>query len=119
MSNFVNYTVYSFVHATLCSLLQCIDNVVTFFLCQICASHFCFCNGSLLPWFYIISCLIVLAIVLLSLYKVKRHILSFQVFIMKMLEHPNIVNLIEVIDDPESDRFYMGTDVSLCLLFWD
>ncbi|XP_027345361.1 serine/threonine-protein kinase GRIK1-like isoform X1 [Abrus precatorius] len=30
-----------------------------------------------------------------------------EVLIMKMLEHPNIVNLIEVIDDPESDRFYM------------
>ncbi|XP_004505984.1 serine/threonine-protein kinase GRIK2-like [Cicer arietinum] len=30
-----------------------------------------------------------------------------EVFIMKMLEHPNIVNLIEVIDDPESDNFYM------------
>ncbi|RDX64189.1 Serine/threonine-protein kinase GRIK2, partial [Mucuna pruriens] len=30
-----------------------------------------------------------------------------EVFIMKMLEHPNIVNLIEVIDDPESDHFYM------------
>jgi [calcium/calmodulin-dependent protein kinase] kinase len=28
---------------------------------------------------------------------------------MKMLQHPNIVNLIEVIDDPESDNFYMGT----------
>ena len=27
---------------------------------------------------------------------------------MKMLEHPNIVNLVEVIDDPEDDRFYMG-----------
>lgn len=27
---------------------------------------------------------------------------------MKRLEHQNIVNLIEVIDDPESDRFYMG-----------
>lgn len=26
-----------------------------------------------------------------------------------MLEHPNIVNLVEVIDDPEDDRFYMGT----------
>ncbi|XP_045805939.1 serine/threonine-protein kinase GRIK1-like [Trifolium pratense] len=32
-----------------------------------------------------------------------------EVLIMKMLEHPNIVNLIEVIDDPESDDFYMGT----------
>ncbi|KAL9296741.1 hypothetical protein ACSQ67_022637 [Phaseolus vulgaris] len=30
-----------------------------------------------------------------------------EVFIMKMVEHPNIVNLIEVIDDPESDNFYM------------
>ncbi|KAF7823413.1 serine/threonine-protein kinase GRIK1-like [Senna tora] len=40
--------------------------------------------------------------------KVKmKQILSFQVLIMKMVEHPNIVNLIEVIDDPESDHFYM------------
>jgi [calcium/calmodulin-dependent protein kinase] kinase len=30
-----------------------------------------------------------------------------EVLIMKMLEHPNIVNLIEVIDDPTSDYFYM------------
>ncbi|KAI4322250.1 hypothetical protein L6164_021962 [Bauhinia variegata] len=30
-----------------------------------------------------------------------------EVLIMKMLEHPHIVNLIEVIDSPESDRFYM------------
>ncbi|CAN8255030.1 unnamed protein product [Cochlearia groenlandica] len=30
-----------------------------------------------------------------------------EVMIMKTLEHPNIVNLIEVIDDPESDHFYM------------
>ncbi|KAK7261370.1 hypothetical protein RIF29_27679 [Crotalaria pallida] len=30
-----------------------------------------------------------------------------EVLIMKMLEHPNIVNLIEVIDDEESDDFYM------------
>lgn len=27
---------------------------------------------------------------------------------MKMLNHPNIVNLIEVIDDPNTDHFYMG-----------
>ncbi|XP_030504139.1 serine/threonine-protein kinase GRIK2 [Cannabis sativa] len=30
-----------------------------------------------------------------------------EVLIMKMLNHPNIVNLVEVIDDPETDHFYM------------
>ncbi|KAL9252445.1 Serine/threonine-protein kinase GRIK2-like protein [Drosera capensis] len=30
-----------------------------------------------------------------------------EVLIMKMLSHPNIVNLIEVIDDPTTDHFYM------------
>ncbi|XP_076894134.1 serine/threonine-protein kinase GRIK1-like isoform X1 [Bidens hawaiensis] len=30
-----------------------------------------------------------------------------EVLIMKMLSHPNIVNLIEVIDDPSTDHFYM------------
>ncbi|KAK8604964.1 hypothetical protein V6N13_082426 [Hibiscus sabdariffa] len=30
-----------------------------------------------------------------------------EVLIMKMLEHPNIVNLFEVIDDPTTDQFYM------------
>lgn len=30
-----------------------------------------------------------------------------EVQIMKMLNHPNIVNLVEVIDDPETDHFYM------------
>ncbi|BBH04956.1 geminivirus rep interacting kinase 2 [Prunus dulcis] len=30
-----------------------------------------------------------------------------EVHIMKMLHHPNIVNLIEVIDDPDIDHFYM------------
>ncbi|XVF19463.1 hypothetical protein REPUB_Repub11eG0112900 [Reevesia pubescens] len=30
-----------------------------------------------------------------------------EVLIMKMLEHPNIVNLVEVIDDPSTDQFYM------------
>ncbi|XWS52675.1 hypothetical protein CRYUN_Cryun11dG0091300 [Craigia yunnanensis] len=30
-----------------------------------------------------------------------------EVLIMKILEHPNIVNLIEVIDDPSMDQFYM------------
>lgn len=30
-----------------------------------------------------------------------------EVLIMKMLQHPNIVNLVEVIDDPTTDHFYM------------
>ncbi|KAL5728868.1 calcium/calmodulin-dependent protein kinase [Ranunculus cassubicifolius] len=30
-----------------------------------------------------------------------------EVSIMKMLSHPNIVNLVEVIDDPNTDQFYM------------
>lgn len=30
-----------------------------------------------------------------------------EISIMKTLEHPNIINLIEVIDDPESDHLYM------------
>ncbi|XP_050212835.1 serine/threonine-protein kinase GRIK1-like [Mercurialis annua] len=30
-----------------------------------------------------------------------------EVLIMKMLNHPNIINLIEVIDDPNTDHFYM------------
>lgn len=33
---------------------------------------------------------------------------------MKVLSHPNIVNLVEVIDDPTTDHFYMGI---LCYSF--
>lgn len=36
------------------------------------------------------------------------YINDLQVLIMKMLNHPNIVNLFEVIDDPNTDHFYMG-----------
>jgi hypothetical protein len=35
-----------------------------------------------------------------------------EVAIMKQLDHPNIVKLVEVIDDPESDHFYMGMNPS-------
>ena len=35
---------------------------------------------------------------------------------MKILEHPNIVNLIEVIDDPSMDQFYMGIYISFSFL---
>jgi hypothetical protein len=30
---------------------------------------------------------------------------------MKMLNHPNIVNLVEVINDPNIDKFYMGMQI--------
>ncbi|GKE58111.1 pyruvate, phosphate dikinase, chloroplastic isoform X1, partial [Tanacetum coccineum] len=33
-----------------------------------------------------------------------------EVLIMKMLNHPNIVNLLEVIDDLDADHFYMDTN---------
>lgn len=36
---------------------------------------------------------------------------------MKILEHPNIVNLIEVIDDPEFDDFYMGISFPFLCIF--
>ena len=35
-------------------------------------------------------------------------VLAEQVDIMKRLRHHHIVGLIEVIDDPDSDYFYMG-----------
>lgn len=37
---------------------------------------------------------------------------------MKMLDHPNIVNLIEVIDDPTTDHFYMGIPWCFHLFMW-
>jgi hypothetical protein len=40
-----------------------------------------------------------------------------QVSILKTLEHPNIINLVEVIDDQKSDYMYMGMD-SLFHMFW-
>jgi hypothetical protein len=42
-----------------------------------------------------------------------------EVSIMKELDHPNIVHLVEVIDDPESDHFYMGLFLYLsCCVSW-
>lgn len=35
---------------------------------------------------------------------------------MKIIEHPNIINLIEVIDDPESDNLYMGNQLIFDIL---
>ena len=31
-----------------------------------------------------------------------------EIAIMKKLDHPNVVKLIEVLDDPEDDNLYMG-----------
>ena len=45
-----------------------------------------------------------------------------EIAIMKKLDHPNVVKLVEVLDDPEDDQLYMGEwdynrpkDVSLFL----
>ncbi|KAF7047494.1 hypothetical protein CFC21_056420 [Triticum aestivum] len=42
-----------------------------------------------------------------------------EVSLMKMLSHPNIVNLIEVIDDPNSDKFYMVLEYVEGKIVWD
>ena len=31
-----------------------------------------------------------------------------EIAIMKKLDHPNVVKLVEVVDDPEEDNLYMG-----------
>ena len=30
---------------------------------------------------------------------------------MKKLDHPNVVKLVEVVDDPEEDNLYMGDQI--------
>jgi hypothetical protein len=36
---------------------------------------------------------------------------------MKQLDHPNIVKLVKVIDDPESDHFHMGMKLCFYVFF--
>ena len=33
-----------------------------------------------------------------------------EIAIMKKLDHPNVVKLVEVVDDPDEDNLYMGKD---------
>lgn len=37
-----------------------------------------------------------------------------EIAILKKLDHPNIVKLVEVMDDPEEDKLYLG----LCIYFF-
>ena len=34
-----------------------------------------------------------------------------EIAILKKLDHPNVVKLVEVVDDPEEDNLYMGEDL--------
>ena len=49
---------------------------------------------------------------LFYLYLFVEFIYCFQVYreiaILKKLDHPNVVKLVEVVDDPEEDNLYMG-----------
>ena len=36
-----------------------------------------------------------------------------EIAIMKKLDHPNVVKLVEVLDDPEDDNLYMGKHASI------
>ena len=37
-----------------------------------------------------------------------------EIAILKKLDHPNVVKLVEVLDDPEEDNLYLGTSVMVC-----
>ena len=37
---------------------------------------------------------------------------------MKKLDHPNVVKLVEVLDDPEDDQLYMGQYLSIYLYIY-
>ena len=41
-----------------------------------------------------------------------------EIAIMKKLDHPNVVKLTEVLDDPEDDNLYMGKVLRSDLRFW-
>ena len=36
-----------------------------------------------------------------------------EIAIMKKLDHPNVVKLVEVLDDPEDDNLYMGKNTTI------
>lgn len=61
-----------------------------------------------------IVCYVALRLLLFSNLISLSYWLLKQVMIMKQLDHPNIVKLIEVIDDPQSDNYYMG----ISTIFW-
>ena len=54
---------------------------------------------------------------LFYLYLFVEFINCFQVYreiaILKKLDHPNVVKLVEVVDDPEEDNLYMGEDLDI------
>ena len=41
-----------------------------------------------------------------------------EIAIMKKLDHPNVVKLVEVLDDPEDDNLYMGKNIAISILQW-
>lgn len=41
-----------------------------------------------------------------------------EIAIMKKLDHPNVVKLVEVLDDPEDDNLYMGKSAFFLLKTW-
>ena len=64
--------------------------------------------GSAYQWFFAVAHLVVSSLSISIILSSSTLFFSLQVLIMKMLDHPNIVNLVEVIDDPNTDHFYMG-----------
>ena len=42
-----------------------------------------------------------------------------EIAIMKKLDHPNVVKLVEVLDDPEDDNLYMGKNIVINPIPWN